>query len=441
MSKKNIVFTDKMVQNLKPAESKYTRSEGNGFTVRVMPSGVKTWLYLYKFDGKRLEMNLGGYPDVKLETARDNFDTAKKKVKNGIDPVAEKEQATEERRKAPTVKTLCEDYIERHAKKFKRSWAKDERILNHDIIPAWGKRKAADISKGDVVRLLDKIIDRGSPGMANNTFQVVRKMFNWSIEKDILKITPCIGVKLPAPKRSTDRVLTETEIVTFWNNLDACAMSGGLKRGLRLILLTAQRPGEVIGMHSNEINGDWWTIPVERSKNGKANRVPLTPLTKEIIAEQIQEIKMLRELPTDVDYKGYVFPCPIKRKAQSIAEQALIVAVARNLAYPLSDENGNPLYRKDGKPATVNRIGIEKFTPHDLRRTASTFMAEQGEMDEVIDAILNHAKQGVIKVYNQYRYDREKQMALETWERRLNSILTGEASGKVVSIQRARKSA
>jgi hypothetical protein len=65
-------------------------------------------------------------------------------------------------------------------------------------------------------------------------------------------------------------------------------------------------------------------------------------------------------------------------------------------------------------------------------------MAESGEMDEVIDAIMNHAKQGVIKVYNQYRYDNEKCSALETWDRKLRSIITGAAVGKVVSFIRKR---
>jgi len=432
-------FTDTMIKKLKPEDKKYVRGEGNGFTIRVMPSGAKTWLYVYALNDKRREMNLGSYPDVTLETARGKFEDAKKKVKNGIDPMAEKEQATHERLMAPTVEKFCEEYIKRHAKRFKKSWEKDERILQYDVIPAWGKRKAADIVKRDVVLLLEKIVERGAPGMANNTFQVIRKMFNWGVEQDILTTTPCIGVKLPAPKQSRERVLSEAEIKTFWTNLDSCAMSGEIRRALRLILLTAQRPGEVIGMHTNEIDGDWWTIPAERSKNGKANRVPLTPLVKEIIAEGIEEVKQAREIPAEGEYEGFIFPTPSKKKAQSIAGQALIVAVARNLDFPLVDAKGKPLFNKEGKPATVNNIGIDHFTPHDLRRTAATFMAESGEMDEVIDAILNHAKKGVIKVYNQYRYDREKRMALESWGRKLTSIISNEAMGKVVSIQGRKK--
>jgi integrase len=89
----------------------------------------------------------------------------------------------------------------------------------------------------------------------------------------------------------------------------------------------------------------------------------------------------------------------------------------------------------DGKQQTENKLAVDHFTPHDLRRTAATFMAEMGTMDEVIDAILNHAKQGVIKVYNQYRYDKEKQAALEAWERKLTSIVSGFES-KVIPMRR-----
>jgi integrase len=129
-----------------------------------------------------------------------------------------------------------------------------------------------------------------------------------------------------------------------------------------------------------------------------------------------------------------LFPCPHKKKEQAIDPHALAIAVHRNLAWPVTGKDGKPLYDKDGKPVTENRLGIDQFTPHDLRRTAATFMTEMGTMDEVIDAILNHVKQGVIKVYNEYRYDKEKQAALEAWETKLNSIITGTKS-KVVPMR------
>ena len=132
--------------------------------------------------------------------------------------------------------------------------------------------------------------------------------------------------------------------------------------------------------------------------------------------------------------KEYIFPCPHKSKKKSIDSQALAIAVNRNLTWPLTAKLGKPLFDADGNPVTENKLGLEQFTPHDLRRTAATFLAEMGTMDEVIDAVLNHAKQGIIKVYNQYRYDKEKQMALEAWERKLNSIITAKGAVKVVTV-------
>ncbi|HIJ86930.1 MAG TPA: site-specific integrase [Desulfuromonadales bacterium] len=419
-------FTDTMIKKLKPEEKKYTRSEGNGFTIRIMPSGVKSWLYLFNFDGNRLEMNFGIYPVVSLETARQKFEDAKKKVKNGINPKEEEENNAEARRKAPTVADLIDDYINKHAKKFKKSWKDDERLLNKEIIAEakWGKRKAADITKRDMTLLLESIVDRGTPAMSNQVLKIVRKMFNFAVERDILQHTPCTGVKALAPNTSRERTLNESEIKTLWGKLNNAAVSDEIKGALKLILITAQRPGEVTGMHTSEIDGQWWTIPAERSKNGKEHRVYLTATALEIITEAIAQAKKTREMPADAKYSGYIFPCPHKKKIQSIDSHALPVAVRRNLAWPLNDDKGKPLYLEDGTPATENRLGVDQFTPHDLRRTAATFMGGMGYMDEIIDAILNHVKQGIIRTYNRHGYDKEKQEALESWEKKLTTIVS-----------------
>jgi integrase len=416
-------FTDTMIKKLKPEEKKYTRSEGNGFTIRIMPSGVKSWLYLFNFDGNRLEMNFGIYPDVSLETARQKFEDAKKKVKNGINPKEEEENNAEARRKAPTVADLVDDYIKKHAMKFKKSWKDDERLLNKEIIPLWGKRKAVDITKRDVILLLESIVDRGTPAMSNQVLKIVRKMFNFAIERDILEHTPCTKVKALAPNTRRERKLNEAEIKTLWGKLDSAAISDEIKRALKLVLTTAQRPGEVAGLHTKEIDGNWWTIPPERAKNGYEHRVYLTKTACEIISDAIESAKLSKEIPADQEYIGFVFPCPHKKKEQSIDSHALPVAVRRNLAWQLTDKKGKPLYDEDGNPVTENRLGIDQFTPHDLRRTASTFMASMKFMDEVINAVLNHVKQGIIRTYNLHHYDKEKQEALEAWEKKLTSIV------------------
>jgi integrase len=419
-------FTDIYIKNLKPESTKYYKREAHGFAVKVWPSGVKTWVYIYTFESKRKEMRLGEYPAMKLADARTKYNEAYELHKNGRDPGAEERQQKEERRLADTIEDLVKEYIKKHAKVNKRSWKNDERLLNKEVVPIWGDRKAEDIRKRDVVLLLESIVERGSPAMSNQTLKIVRKMFNFAVERDILQHTPCTGVKALAPNNSRERTLNEAEIKALWANLDAGIISDEIKRALKLILVTAQRPGEVIGMRAAEIDKRWWTIPSERAKNGRAHRVYLTTLAVSLIG--------------DTKGKDFLFPCPHKKKVKQIEAHAVGVAVRRNLAWPATDKNGKPLFDADGNPVTKNKLGIEQFTPHDLRRTAATFLAKMGNMDEVIDAVLNHAKQGVIKVYNQYRYDAEKQKALEAWERKLNNIIAGTTSN-VVSIVKRKKSA
>lgn len=434
---KKMVFTDIFIKNLKPEDKKIIRSEGNGFTLRVMPSGIKTFLYIYSIDGRRREMTLGSYDskfvDEKgrgsLALAREMFENARRKVRDGIDPLEEQVQAAQERRLAPTVKDLVKDYLDKHAKANKKSWKEDQRCLEKDVIPLWGHRKAKDIRKRDVIDLLDGIVQRGSPVMANNAFEKIRKMFNFAVEKDILEYSPCFGVKKPTKKEHKDRVLTDAELATLWNGLDKAAMSGEIRRALKLILVTAQRPGEVIGMHSEEIDGNWWTIPPERAKNGKAHRVFLAATALELIGKK----------------QGYIFESPrplIVEGREGIPKpmdvNAIAYAVRRNTEEPKKEPVNKETEKETpaDNEATRQKLIMEAWTPHDLRRTAATNMSALGHSDEVIDAVLNHVKKGVIAIYNRHRYDREKQIALEAWERKLASIVTGKPEGNVIPMTR-----
>lgn len=438
-------FTDLYLRSLNPHAKEYSVREAGGFGIRVMPSGRKVFFYLYRIDGRRRFLNLGDYPSTDLKEARKQFVAAASQVKllknglpGGADPVQVKEDKSAEReahRKTSTVADLVDEYIKKHAMKHKKSWAEDKRCLEKEVVPLWGKRKAKDVTKRDVVLLLEGIIERGSPVMANNAFEKIRRMFNFAVERSILDFSPCYGVKKLTKTESKDRVLSADEIKKVWSSLDVARMSDDIRRALKLVLVTAQRPGEVIGMHSSEIDGKWWTIPAERAKNGKTHRVYLTEMALELIGD----LKVIDEETGKEVERGYIFPCPHGKKIQPIDGNAVAGAVRRNQEWPLFDKKGKQLFTSDGKPATENLLMIDKFTPHDLRRTAATGMGGLRFPDEVIDAVLNHVKKGVVAIYNRHGYDQEKQQALEAWERKLLSIITSKEN-KVISIETKKKS-
>ncbi len=431
MSRAKIVFTDTMIKKLKPNALEYRKSEGNGFTIRIMPSGFKSWLYLYTIDGKRRCMNLGQYPEVTLETARDKFEAARKLVKNGVDPLEVAENAKEERRKAPTVSELFADYMTRHARLNKResSWREDERLFKVNVEPVWGKRKARDIKKKDCIALLDLYADR--PALCHNVMKLTRKMFNFAVEKDILEQTPFTGVKAPVELPERKRILSEKEIIKLWTTeLPKAAMSDEVKRIIKLLLLTGQRVGEVCGINADEIDGHWWTLPPERTKNRQTHRVYLTNTAIELLG---------------TPRNSYFFPSPVTKNDDDgkpiykhIDENAVAYAIRKNL------KDYQPRRPLKGEKISMVEVPEEKkmelahFTPHDLRRTFSTGLAKLGFHDEIIDAVTGHKKQGIIKVYNLHKYDAEKQQALVAWERKLLNIVHSD-SRKVISIVRGKK--
>jgi integrase len=428
-------FTDMAIKNLKQESKQYYKRESDGFAIRVLPSGVKTWLLIYTIAGKRRQMNLGEYPGVTLAGARDRLTDVRKVLKDGKDPQEvgfewhknpERDKREAEKQALielsnPTVEMLINEFIEKHSMPNKRCWRDDKRLLEYDALPAWGNRKLKDIAKRDVVLLLESIIERGSPGSANNNFKLIRRMFNYAVEKDIIQYrdNPCVGVKMPAPLIKKDRVLNDEEMRLFWRNLETCNVSDELLRALRLILVTGQRPGEVIGMHSSEIDGNWWTIPIERSKNKKAHRIYLTDTAIKLIGQ----LEVFNNKTQEMEPKGYIFRCPHTSKNKPISNSVPAQVVRRNIAAPVMAE-GKQVLDTEGNPVTENLLGVANFTPHDLRRTMATYLSKAKFMDEVIDAVLNHTKQGIIAVYNQNKYDDEKREALIEWEYNLKCILS-----------------
>lgn len=393
-------FTDKTVPALRPKTARYEVFEDghSGFGVRVGPKRHKAWFWLYRYQGKARRVTLGVYPDTSLAEAHTKQAEAKEKLDAGIDPGAEQLSLQEAQRLAPTVAALACEYLERHAKPKKRSWREDHRILQKDVLPHWKHKKAKDIKRREIISLLDDIVDRGAPIQANRTLAVIRKMFNFALQRDIVEVSPCAGVRAPAQERQKDRVLNDDELRLFWLELAQARMTRLVKLSLKLQLLTAQRKGEAIAAAWKEISGEVWTIPAENAKNKLAHRVPLSR----------QALVVLAELKTLAGNSRWLFP--------STKGDAHLLPTSVDHAL----RKNQPVF------------GIAPFTPHDLRRTAASHMTALGISRLVVQKILNHKESGITAVYDRHSYDQEKRKALDTWGRKLEAIINDDSAGKVV---------
>jgi integrase len=402
-------FTDRFLQSIKPPEKEYCIREGHGFTLRILPSGLKTFQYIYTLNGIRHRLNLGHYPVITLAEAREKYHEAYLLVSRGQNPA---QKASSPDTDAPlSVAALIDRYKQFATQHFASSTVREtKRTLNKYVLPAWKDRSAISIRRSDAISLIEPLA-ASSPGQARGVMKIARAMFNYALDRELVDLNPFTRLPsaIPAVKPcSGKRVLSDSEIRALWETLTGTHAPGTpeSRRALMLILITGQRPGEVAGMQWSEIEGDWWTIPFDRIKTRnhrqENHRVFLSPLAKQLIGQ-------------NPGYSNYVFIG--SRPDLSIAEKALSHLVNKKT------EGGRTM--RDGSVTTARPpyFGLPRWTPHDLRRTAATRLSELGCTDEAIDAILNHAKSGVISVYNLNKYDKEKKEWLTTWGNHLSTLL------------------
>ncbi len=452
-NKKALQLNDKMIRAMERPNSKKWIRDGGGLALCLTTAKKGTWRYWYYIyispeTRKKCYKLLGSYPDMGIASARETAVVLGGNVATLVDPKAEerrdmeaKVQADNNQRsireaeeKTITVTKLVDEYLTKHAEKKKTSWLEDKRILNKDVVPVWGDKKAKDITRRDVMDLLEGMHGRGD-GIITNTFKIIRRMFRFAVKQEIIATTPCYafekGEELPRPV-AKERNLTESEVNDFMTGIDGCAISKEIRSILKLILLTGQRPGEVASMHSSEINGRWWEFTPKA-----------TIITKQIPRKQrIYLTDMAIQLVGDIKGKNFIFPSAVSKTDDKdnpipahITERAVAYALRRNLSkHKVKHKSKIMATSKSNrkKPFVVaeeKKLNIEKFTPHDLRRTCATMLSEVGFLDEIVDAVLAHLKKGEIRTYNKNKYDKEKQQALEAWELKIISIINSDKQG------------
>jgi integrase len=390
------------VQNHRATDQRQEISDGRGLflVIQPKPTGAKSWCLRYrrKSDGRPRKLTFDG--ELTLHDARAKAAEALRQVKAGGDPAADKQHDREARRKAAaeraadTVDNLLAQFIELHAKRKTRTWRHTELSFSKHVLPGWSGRSVHDIKKRDIIALIEGVaVDR--PIQANRLRALVHKFFAWCVERDVLSVSPCAGVKPPAPERQRDRVLSDKEIISFWN-VTANDPAGPM---LRTLLLTGQRRGEVSGMRRSEIDetAHTWTLPAGRTKNRRAHIVPLSSQVWSIV-----------EAMPRIHGSDFVFAA-------------------------MSDRQGHGRIKKrlDGRMSAA-----EHWRVHDLRRTVATGLQRLGVRLEVTEAVLNHtsgSRAGIVGVYQRHDWADEKRDALQRWADHIDTLVIGKPA-KVVRL-------
>ena len=402
------------------------RDAPRGFGLRVTTAGGRAFILQYTVEGKQRRQTIGSPPIWTLEAARAEAGRLRREIDQGADPLGDRRK----RRKEPIIAEIAEEWLDKAASGLKSEPAIRGYLLN-DLVPAIGNMKVSDVRRRHVIDVVEKKAER-TPRAAAQLLLYARRLMDYATDRDIIAANPLAGLKPgaitvkgkrdPLRPKVRERILDAEEIRSFWTRAEA----GGLHRltalALKMVLVTGQRPGEVAGMHVDEIDGRTWTIPADRrGKTESKHDVHLTDAALQIIKEAKAEIERLQERRTD-PWAGYIFEA---RPSAPVTNAALARAVER------------------AREGLGNKPVGGHWTPHDLRRTMRTGLSAAKVRPDIAELAIGHTKRGITAVYDRHGFEPERRAALEAWELRLLAILDGRdpdaaQSGNVVPIAEAR---
>lgn len=378
-----IVFTTATIKALRAEGERtdYWDKSRPSFGLRVAASGLKSWqvMFVSPLDGRRRRSVIAYWPEVGLEEAREKAAAVLRLVEQGHDPVADAAVADQSRK---TFGELAADFMRLYSRPRKRSWREDQRQLDRYVLPAWGARWLDTIRRREVVALVDQVATTG-PIQARRVLALLSKLFNWAIGRGDLDANPAMRVPKPGAERRRERALNDDEIVRFWRACNEDGSPGALV--LKLILLTAKRPGEVEAMRWAAVVREGphvgrWTLQAAETKGRRSTVSYLAPLAMRLLGtrERLATIS-----PFVFQLKGK----PAAHITPSRAAQRRVEAIA----------------------------GIPPWTAHDLRRTAATGMRALGVPRYDVERILSHVDPSVTAVYDLYSAEPEIRAGLARW--------------------------
>ena len=394
-----IFSTDREIQNLKPQEKRYSVKDklNNGLFIEVKDSGVKSWHYRYTFNGKQERLVIGRYPDLSLKDARQVRDESASMVVKGVSPKQEKENKKTGKSQALLLKTYGERYLTDVIAQDRKNTYNMALYLNNDIYPFIGDIPLNMISTDDVRRVIWRKKEQGYDASANQVRGLLKRMFDYAVTLGMVTFNPVLAIptRHVFKSKSRDRYLTTDEIRKFYTALLNSRIYRPRKLGILLSLLTLIRKSELLKAKWEHINFESriWLVPETKadSKTGNSREM--------VIYMSDQIIEILKELKTIAGNEPYVF-------------------VGRQSGTHISHNAFN-----ESQKNALKLTDLADFTIHDLRRTASTHLNEQGFNRDAIEKCLNHSALGVRAVYNKAEYAEERERMLQKWSDFVFSVI------------------
>ena len=343
-----------------------------GLGIRLRKSGLKTWLFQYKLSGRTRRVTLGPTSAIKAGKARDIAADMYSRVRLGGDPASDRQQQVQ--RSLNTFHWLATQFLASHKGRPKTLTEVNRHLLQY-CAPLHSTPMDA-ITRRHIADLLGKLDQNSGPASANRTRSTLSALFSWAMSEGLATANPVIGVT-KRQERPRERILNDSELAGVWH----AAGDDVYGTIIKLLILTAQRRGEIAGLTWNEIDLDRGVI----SLSGP-DEEPSGPYLAHYADHSATSSRdsFGRRTPVPVRWLGYA---------------------KRNLDH---------------------RSGVANWVLHDLRRSVATGMADLGVQPHVVEVVLNHIggfRAGVGGVYNRSPYEREKREALELWDRHIVQIV------------------
>lgn len=356
-----------------------------GLALRVSYGGRKAWSFVYRHAGKVRRFQLGTYPALSLSEAREAWRAARQQVERGADP-----SETQRRDASAMFESVMAEWLARDQGK-NRSLAATTRLLNADVLPYWRRLRIDEIGKRDVLEVIDRVTDRGSPVMARQLHVVLHRLFRWSVGRGIIEANPLTDLDLPENNPPRKRFLTDAELALV---MRAAGELGGYGAVVKLLALTGCRRQEIADLTWDEIDGAGIRLDGNRRKNAEPLTVKLSAPARAII----------EALPRSSD------------RVFSGSRRAALGHWARLKG------------QLDAKVAELNNGPLPHWNLHDLRRTLAVGLQKLGIGLQVVERVLGHgsragSRSGVVGIYQAYSYDKEAGDALAVWGQHVMRLL------------------